>query len=204
MRFRLIVLAAALALGTAACIGGPVPNGTPPNELSANVHNNTRLKDGSCGTPVAVPSTVREWVGHAPGLVRGKVLKLDRGVTTPSVVRLSVRMQVISAYGDVNFNPGDEVLGQVVIWNQPFEEEGWTAWGKSLTFLRFSNTTEALLPVHLQFGPYLAGRTCFPIMFGNETQGAYLSGTHWGTLDDLEAEAAAIVEPPPPPTTSTT
>lgn len=202
MRFRRTVLVAALALGSAACMGGPVPNGTPPNELSQNVHNNTRLKTGSCGDPIQVPSTVGQWVGTATGLVRGKVLKLDRGPTTPGVVRLSVHIEVTSAYGDANFNPGDVVQGQVVIWNQPLEEEGWRAWGESLTFLFFSDQTEALFPVFLQFGPYLAGRTCFPIMFGSAAQGAYLGGTHWGSLDQLEAEAAAFVEPPPPPSTT--
>jgi hypothetical protein len=202
MRFRGMLLVAALALGSAACIGRPVPNGTPPNELSQNVHNNTRLKAGSCGDPIQVPSTVRQWVGTATGLVRGKVLKLDRGPTTPDVVRLSVHIQVTSAYGDANFNPGDVVRGQVVIWNQPFEDLGWKAWGEPLTYLLFSDQTEALLPVFLQFGPYLAGRTCFPIMFGSEALGAYLGGSHWGSLDELEAEAAAIVEPPPPPPTT--
>lgn len=204
MRVRGVVLIAALAFALAACVGGPTPDGIQPNELSARVHENTRLAEGSCGTPIDIPSTVSNWVQNAPGLVRGKVLKLERGPLAANAVWLQVRMQVISAYGSTNFNPGDEVFGEVLIWNQGNEDDAWNTWGVPLTIINFSDQTEALLPVHSQYGSLLAGRTCFPIMFGTDAGGAYLGGTHWGTLDDLETAAAKIVEPPPPPPPSTT
>jgi hypothetical protein len=126
-------------------------------------------------------------------MVRGKVLALTRGPTSPSNVTLQIDIQVGTVYGDTVGAPGEVLHGQITIWNQPGEEEGWKAWGEPLTFERFDDTMEAILPIIGQFGPNVGGRLCYPIMFGTPTEGAFLSGTNWGTLDDVEDQAAAVV-----------
>jgi hypothetical protein len=194
MRLRLALLVAALALVVSACVdGGPVTGGTPAQTISANVHNNTRLAPGSCGDPVVPPGSISSWVGSATGLVRGKVTGLEEGPQSPGIATLRVDMEVIAVYGDTVAEIGSTVHGQITIWNQPNEAEGWNAWGKPLTFEQFDDTMEAILPVIGQFGPNLGGRLCYPIMFGTPTAGAFLSGTPWDTLDNVEDDAAEVV-----------
>ena len=89
--------------------------------------------------------------------------------------------------------PGSTLHGTITIWNQDDEDAGWEAWGAPLTFERFDDTMEAILPIVSQMGDIVAGRLCYPIMFGTPTEGAFLSGTNWGTLDDVEDKAAAVV-----------
>ena len=167
--------------------------GTPASTISANVHNNTRLAPNSCGNPAVPPGTISNWVGSATGLVRGKVKGLTRGPTSPSNVTLQIDIEVGTVYGDTFAFPGQILHGQITIWNQPGEDEGWKAWGEPLTFERFDDTMEAILPVIGQYGPFVGGRLCYPIMFGTPTEGAFLSGTKWGTLDSVEDDAAAVV-----------
>ena len=194
LRLPLVVGALALALGVSACVdGGPVTGGTPAQTISANVHNNTRLAPGSCGNPAIPPGNISSWVGSATGLVRGKVTGLEEGPQSPGLATLFVDMEVIAAYGDVVAEVGSTVHGQITIWNQANEADGWNTWGKPLTFEQFDDTMEAILPVIGQFGPIVGGRLCYPIMFGTPTAGAFLSGTPWDTLDEVEDDAAAVV-----------
>jgi hypothetical protein len=194
LRLPLVVGALALAFGVSACFdGGPVTGGTPAQTISANVHFNTRLAENSCGNPVVPPDDAESWVGSATGLVRGKVTGLEEGPQSPGLATLRVDMVVIAVYGDTVADVGSTVHGQVTIWNQENEAQGWKDWGAPLTFERFDDTMEAILPVIGQFGPNVGGRLCYPIVFGTPTEGAFLSGTPWGTLDQVEDDAAEAV-----------
>jgi hypothetical protein len=196
MRLRLPLVAGtlALALGVSACIdGGPRAGGTPAQTISANVHNNTRLAPGSCGNPATPPDDVESWVGSATGLVRGLVTGLEEGPQSPGLATLRIDMVVIAVAGDTVADVGSTIHGTITIWNLPGEADGWNAWGKPLTYEQFDDTMEAILPVIGQFGDFVGGRLCYPIVFGTPTAGAFLSGTPWGTLDQVEDDATAAV-----------
>ena len=195
MRLRLAVLVAALALAVSACTpGGPTPGGAPASVISANVLHNTRLTAGSCGTPQATPpSSISNWVGSATGLVRGKLLGFSRGPTAPDNIPLQLDIQVGTVHGDVVASPGDVLHGLIIIWNQDNSDQAWKDWGEPLTFERFDDQIEVILPSIGQIGPYIAGRLCYPIMFGTTAEGAFLGGTNWGTLDGVESAAAAVI-----------